>query len=284
MSKSQPHLKIVVDNQATMGLVAEHGLSIWIESNGCRILFDTGQGQALRPNTEQTRSDPASAELLVLSHGHYDHTGAIDYVLQRNPAIGVFAHPFVLTQRYSIYRDCPPKDISMPEEQQLLLENLPDSQLHWVWAPVQIASGTYLTGPIPRVHPLEDTGGPFFADPGGIHPDPITDDMAMWIETSRGLLVVCGCCHSGLINTVNYVRQASGKERIAGIVGGLHLKNAPAERLSATTDALREWNPDFMVPCHCTGDEAIVHFQENLPMEIIPGYAGLELYQENMNE
>lgn len=277
MSENHPTLKIVVDNHASVGLVEEHGLSIWIETNGFRILFDTGQGKALRPNTEQTRNDPATADLLVLSHGHYDHTGAIDYVLQQNPEIRVFAHTAVLSQRYSIYPDKNPKDISMPSEQRLLVENLPDSLLDWVDAPTQIAPGVHLTGPIPRDHPLEDTGGPFFTDPDGRNPDPILDDMALWIETPKGLLVTCGCCHSGLINTVSHILAHSEEQRIWGIVGGLHLKNASAARLDATTDALREWEPEFMVPCHCTGEAAIAHFKKKLSTQIISGFAGFEL-------
>jgi len=280
MRAQLPRLKIVVDNQAAVGMAAEHGLAIWVEHHGRRILFDTGQGKALRPNTELTRNDLANVDLLVLSHGHFDHTGAIDYVLQQNPSIAVFAHPEVLRQRYSIHSDCAPKEISMAPEEQLLIENLPDTQLHWVWAPVQIASGTYLTGPIPRVHPLEDTGGPFFTDPDGRHPDPITDDMAMWIETERGLLILCGCCHSGLINTVTHILNQSADRRIYGIIGGLHLKDASAERLAATTEALSRWNPEFIIPCHCTGEHAIDHFRKHLTTPVHTGYAGLNLQQE----
>lgn len=271
---SNPSLKIVVDNHTPVGRAQEHGFACWIEAGGRRILFDTGQGRALRPNTERTRNDPANADILVLSHGHYDHTGAVDYVLQRNPEIQVFAHPAVLSQRYSLHPGKPPKEVAMPEEQQLLIENLCDSKLHWVTQPAQIAPGVWLTGPIPRTHPLEDTGGPFFLDPEGETPDPITDDLALWIETPKGLLIVCGCCHSGLINTVDHIRQVSGEQRIWGIFGGLHLKSASAERLAATTDALREWNPEILVPCHCTGDAAIDYFKEHLAFPVLAGFAG----------
>lgn len=280
MSTNYPSLKIIVDNHSALGLVAEHGLSIWVEADGSRILFDTGQGRALRPNTERTRNDPAKADFLVLSHGHYDHTGAVDYVLQQSPEIQVFAHPAILRRRYSIYPGKKPKDISMLPEQRLLIKNLRDSHLSWINSPLQIAPGVYLTGPIPRIHPLEDTGGPFFLDPAGEQPDIIPDDLAMWIETPKGLLVVCGCCHSGLINTIDYIRQTSGESRIFGIVGGLHLKNSSAERLASTTEALREWNPEIIVPCHCTGDVALDYLKQKLDLEIHAGFAGFELKQE----
>ena len=277
MNQTHLTLRIGVDNLAPVGRIKEHGLSIWVEVGDLRILFDTGQGKSLRGNTERTRSDPSTADLLVLSHGHYDHTGAIDYVLRKNPKISLFAHPAILSQRYSIYPGKLPKNISIPSEQRLRVENLPDSQLNWIERPTSIAPGVHLTGPIPRNHPQEDTGGPFFTDLEGQHPDLILDDMAMWIETSKGLLVICGCCHSGLINTIRYILTQSKEQRIWGIVGGLHLKNASPERLSATTDALREWDPKFMVPSHCTGEAAMAHFKKTLSIPIIPGFAGFEL-------
>lgn len=277
MNTSAPILRILIDNQAVTGLVAEHGFAAWIEVGGRRILFDTGQGRALRPNTGHTRHDPAKADLLVLSHGHYDHTGAIDYVLERNPEIHVYAHLAVLRERYSLHPDQAPKEISMPPEQRLVVGNLPDSHLHWVSQPVQLGEGIWLTGPIPRSHPLEDAGGPFFLDPDGQEPDLIEDDMALWVDTPRGLLVVCGCCHAGLINTLDYVQSIGKAERIWGIVGGFHLKSASIQRLVATADTLLRLQPEFVIPCHCTGEAAIRYMRKNTTIEIQPGFAGYEL-------
>ncbi|VGO16816.1 Ribonuclease [Pontiella desulfatans] len=270
-------LKIIVDNHAAKGLAAEHGLSMLIESGGRRILFDAGQGDALENNSRQLGLDLKHIDALVLSHGHYDHTGAVDFVMQENPEVQVYAHPAIFSERYSIYPGKDAKDISMPSEERLIVGNLPDSQLNWVKAPTQIAPGVWLTGPIPRLHPLEDTGGPFFEDPEGQIPDPIADDMAMWIETKAGLVVVCGCCHSGIINTLGHILAASGSSRIRGIIGGLHLRNSSDERLHATVDVLRAYAPEFMVPCHCTGTLATDFFKQNLKTEIHPGYAGFEL-------
>lgn len=277
MNPDMPMLRILVDNRAADGWVAEHGFAAWIEAGGKRILFDTGQGAALRPNTELTRHDPAKADILVFSHGHNDHTGASDYVLERNPEIHVYAHLGIFRERYSLHPGQPPHEISMPSEERLVIANVLDSHLHWVRTPMQIAKGVWLSGPIPRNHPLEDAGGPFYLDTNGREADTIPDDLALWIETPQGLLVVCGCCHSGLINTLDYIRNVSGTDRIWGIVGGFHLKNASVERLEATTDALREINPSFIVPCHCTGDAAIAYFKQNLSIPVHAGFAGYEL-------
>jgi 7,8-dihydropterin-6-yl-methyl-4-(beta-D-ribofuranosyl)aminobenzene 5'-phosphate synthase len=274
------NLKIIVDNQAAEGLNAEHGFSIWIEAGGSKILFDSGQGDALEHNAERLGIDLIHADQFVLSHGHYDHTGAVDFVLQESPELQVYAHSNIFKTRYSIYPGKDAKEISMPSEERLIIANLPDSHLHWIKKPTQIAPCVWLTGPIPRVHPLEDTGGPFFDDPEGTIPDRINDDLAMWIETDQGLLVVCGCCHSGLINTLNHIIATSGNSRIWGVVGGLHLKNASDKRLEATAAALREFQPDFIVPCHCTGDAAIDFFKQNLETEIRPGFAGMDISTE----
>ncbi len=276
MSK-MPTLKILVDNHAIPGLLAEHGFAAWIEVGGKRILFDTGAGSALRPNTERTPFDVAHAELLVLSHGHFDHTGAVDYVLERNPEIQVYAHLGIFRERFSLYEGKPPKEISMPSEQRLVTANLPDSQLHWVREPVLIAPGVWLSGSIPRTHPLEDVGGSYYQDAQGDRPDSIPDDQSLWVETPRGLLVVCGCCHSGLINTLEYIRRVSGNERIWAIVGGFHLKHASTERLAATVETLRNVQPELIVPCHCTGDAVIEFLKENLSTPVQSGFAGYEL-------
>ncbi|MDZ8118006.1 MBL fold metallo-hydrolase [Pontiella agarivorans] len=270
-------LQILVDNIAAEGLVAEHGFSVLIDAGGRKILMDTGQGHALEQNAAACGFELADADIFVLSHGHYDHTGAVDVVLGENPEIQVYGHPKIFSERFSIYPDRDPKEISMPSEQRLLVANLPDSHLHWVREPMEIAAGVGLTGPIPRSHALEDTGGPFFCDREGQRPDPIRDDMAMWIETPDGLLVVCGCCHSGLINTLDHIRNTTGGKRILGVIGGLHLKSASEERLAATVEALQKFAPAFMVPCHCTGATAVNYFRDHLDAEIISGFAGFNM-------
>ncbi|MBN2686263.1 MAG: MBL fold metallo-hydrolase [Pontiellaceae bacterium] len=274
---AMPKVKILVDNHAAPGLLEEHGFAAWIEAGGKRILFDTGAGKALRPNTEQTPYDASRAEMLVLSHGHFDHTGAVDYVLERNPEIQVYAHLGIFRERYSLYEGKPPKEISMPSEQRLVTANLLDSKLHWVREPLSIAPGVWLSGPIPRNHPMEDVGGPYFQDAQGRWPDSIPDDQSLWIETSEGLLVICGCCHAGLINTLEHIRTVSDGAPILGIIGGFHLGKASTERLKATVDVLRELNLKFLIPCHCTGSAAVDYLKQNLSFPVQAGFAGFEL-------
>lgn len=273
-------VRMIVDNTAAEGLAAEHGLSMLIEAGGKKILFDAGQGDALERNAAALGIDISRVDYFVLSHGHYDHTGAVDFVLAENPELTVFAHPDIFKTRYSLHPDQPPKEVSMPSEERLIIANMPDSHLNWVREPTEIAPGVWLTGPIPRNHPLEDTGGPFFDDPEGETPDLIADDQSMWIETPRGLLVVCGCCHSGLINTLDHIAAATNGARVWGVIGGLHLKHAGGDRLAATVEKIRTVAPDFVAPCHCTGESAVDYFKRQLKTEIRPAFAGTELITE----
>ena len=114
-----------------------------------------------------------------------------------------------------------------------------------------------LTGPVPRTTSYEDVGGPFFLDKAGDTPDPIIDDQSLWIATPAGLIVCTGCCHAGLINTLQYIQNISGISRVRAIIGGFHLVNADSTRLHRTVEALHRIGPERLIPCHCTGSGAI---------------------------
>ena len=270
-------ISILVDNRAQSNLKTEHGFSAWIEVQNYRILFDTGQGTTLLSHAAKLGCDLCLTDTLVLSHGHYDHTGAIAQVLKQNPAIKVYCHPKGVVSRYSIRDRRAPKNISMPETDKSAILNMPPDQMHWVVHPFWLHPALGLSGPIPRMHPLENVGGPFFLDPEGTRPDPIEDEMAMWIKSDNGLIILTGCCHAGLVNTVNYIRHVSAEQKIAALIGGFHLAHASPQRLEATCQALDEWNVTIIVPCHCTGMEAVTMMQYRLSEKIVHGYAGLRL-------
>ena len=150
MNEGPIRITILVDNRANEGLLAEHGLSLWIEASGQRLLFDTGQGPALASNAGKLGVALHSADTLVLSHGHYDHTGGVPLVIESAPAVHVFCHPAVPTSRYSI-RNGAARPIGMPESARSALERVPPERLHWTTQPIEIAPGIGLTGPIPRL-------------------------------------------------------------------------------------------------------------------------------------
>jgi len=273
MNGNQVKITILVDNKAASGLMAEHGLSFWIETEGVCILFDTGQGGALPLNARALGINLNQADMLVLSHGHFDHTGGIPSVMQQNSKTGVYAHPGIMHPRYSI-RDGLPRPIQMPEKSMTILDRLPAQRIHWITQPLSLSENIGITGPIPRDASFEDTGGPFYLDPEGKSADPIEDDLALWIRTRSGLVVCAGCCHAGLVNTLNHVRRLTGEKSIRAVIGGFHLLNATGKRIELTVNALHALSPRMMVPCHCTGDTATRILQDALGERVVPGYAG----------
>ncbi len=277
MTNNNLVLKILVDNKVNGQLIEEHGFAVWIEVAGLKLLFDTGQGKALIPNATALGCELSQLDALILSHGHFDHCGSISKLLEVNPDLNVFAHPGTLSPRYRIKPGEPARNISVPQVDRDALLELGDNRMNWITQPFNMLPGIGITGSIERRHPLEDTGGPFYLDPAGRVHDPIIDDMSIWIKTERGLIILTGCCHSGLINTVEHIRRISGVDRVRGIVGGLHLLNASRERIKSTCDALTEWKPDFVVPCHCTGADAIEILQSVLGDVVTPGFSGLDL-------
>ena len=266
-------ITILVDNHPGENLAHEHGLAFWIEAGGRNILFDTGQGDALPANVEALGIDLSTADHVVLSHGHYDHAGALSYVLERARRAVVHVHPVATEPRYSI-ADGNARSIGMQAESLAALAALPPARIAHVTEPCELAPGVGLTGPVPRLTVFEDTGGPFFRDPDGREPDPITDDLSLWIDTPDGLVVCLGCAHSGVVNILTHVRQVTGRDRIDTVIGGMHLKNAAEARLRETVTALRAIAPRRIVPCHCTGDAATAYLAAELGEMVTPGRSG----------
>jgi len=259
---SDVHITVLVDNEAGEGLRPEHGLSLWIEMGGKRILFDTGQGHALAPNADKLGIGFDETDVIVLSHGHYDHTDGLPDAITLAPEARVIVHRDALAARYSIRLSGSAKAVGMSAAAQATIKRQPVEGVTWSDSPVSIAPNVGVTGPIARETTFEDVGAPFFLDDRGQKPDLITDDQALWIDTAEGLIVCAGCCHAGLINTLNAVQRASGISRIRAVIGGFHLVNASVQRLERTLDALRSMSPQTLVPCHCTGRPAHGRLQE----------------------
>jgi len=269
MITSGTQITVLMDNRARAGLLAEHGLSLWIEADGMRLLLDTGQSGAFARNAESLGIRLEDADAIILSHGHYDHTGGLAELLPGMKAPIIYLHPASLQARFSI-REGVAKPIGMPAVTSAALEDLPVPGCHWVRQPLRLTPRIGLTGPIPRETTYEDTGGPFFLDPEGTQPDPIEDDMAVWIETEGGLVVCTGCCHAGLINTLKWIReQFSGLPPVRAVIGGLHLAVATKARMRQTIDALRAMDVQQLVPLHCTGEAAVAELHDALGKRVV---------------
>ena len=267
------NITILVDNQVKEGLAAEHGFSMWIETVDQRILFDTGQGPALVNNATKLNISLDTSDILILSHGHYDHTGGISYILNQSPNVQVYCHPAVFCQRYSI-RNGKAKAIHISDSAKSALERISPERLHYTKQRLACLPGIEITGPIPRLTKYENTGGPFYLDNDGKKPDLIEDDIALWIHTSQGIVVIAGCCHAGLINTLNHIRYLSNTSKIHAIFGGFHLLEANLLRVDCTINELKKIDPDLIVPCHCTGEEPMKKLKQVFGNRVSIGRAG----------
>lgn len=274
MSNETVQLKIVVDNEAGDGFITEHGLALWIRANSQTILFDTGQGAAILKNSQQLNLNLTETDIVVLSHGHYDHTGGLVSLLNQAPHAEIYCHAAAFLPRYSI-EDSIAKPIKMTTPAMAAINSLPETQLHWVTKHSMLTQDIGITGEIPRKTSFETTGGAYYFDQDGKRADAIVDDMALWLHTPQGLVICIGCCHAGIINTLQYIKELSGEDKIHMVIGGLHLPTSSGEQLEKTIEELKKMAIDKIITCHCTSEEAHVLFAQDL--NCTRGYAGLEL-------
>lgn len=272
------NITLLVDNKAQPGLKAEHGLAIFIEHNGKRILFDNGQSEeVLFYNAQKLDISLAHLDIIILSHGHFDHGGNLSKILAANPNAIFYAHPDCLQTRYSLHPDKPPRAISLTKANISAINSFPNHNKKLITDVTEITPGIWLTGQIPRVSEFEDTGGPFYLDEHKNKADDINDDMSLWIESPDGLTVVCGCCHSGIVNTLNHIQHFSAKPAVKCLLGGLHLVNANQKRITPTIEYLNSQHIINIYPAHCTGDVAMNQLQAESNTQVEVAKAGLTL-------
>ncbi|MBN1960091.1 MAG: MBL fold metallo-hydrolase [Deltaproteobacteria bacterium] len=266
-------LTILVDNKAKSGLHFEHGFAVLLETPNHYLLFDTGQGEAFNLNTITLNTNLTRVNSVIISHGHYDHTGGLPIIYEQSPNAHIYLHPLATIPRYSI-RDGVAKSIAISEKSKLALNKVSKLNLHEVTSPIRLVDGLVISGPIPRQNQIEDVGGPFYKDAYGKQPDDIIDEIALWFNTKNGLVIIVGCSHAGIINTIIHAQDISGEKRVHCVLGGFHLNSASEHRLNYTIDALKELSPDIIVPCHCTGEHAISRIKETFQNRCIEGEAG----------
>jgi len=270
MTDKSISLSVLVENTISReGLRAEHGLSVLIETPHGQILWDTGQSPLLIENARKMGVQIENISCIALSHGHYDHTGGLSAILVLNPTVKVFGHPDIFIQRYtrdhsSVHSMRP---IGSPVVKKIVQSKCQSLELNR--KPSEIVPGVFLTGEIPRITGYEDTGGDFFLDIACTKNDPIIDDQALYIESSQGIVVLLGCAHSGVVNTLNHVSKLTRQEKIFAVLGGTHLFGASKERLDATAEVFSRYDVQVIGPCHCTGLKAITYLRSQFPERLV---------------
>jgi 7,8-dihydropterin-6-yl-methyl-4-(beta-D-ribofuranosyl)aminobenzene 5'-phosphate synthase len=250
------------------GILAEWGWSVLIEVDGQKILFDTGPSISACHNARTMGIELGQVDKVVLSHSHYDHTGGLRDVLlsRRSKEVTVIAHPHIWAIRYNRTKD-KDKFMGMPFQRQELKSLGACFEL--VTHPVELSENSLTSGEIPITTEFEKKSTPAFGglgrymiDDSGITTDTILDDMAIIVKTEAGLVVVLGCAHRGIINTLLHARIITGIERIYAVLGGAHLNSESNERVERTIAALKELDVQRMGLCHCTGLKVITRMAQ----------------------
>ncbi len=272
-------LSIICENTVGRPIPAlgEHGFACLIEHDGCNWLFDTGQGTTLLHNLDALGIEAQRVEGVILSHGHYDHAGGLLAFLRQVGPRPVHAHPDIFRDRFWQGQH-EQRAIGVPVGRAELEQAGAEFHMHRDFT--SLAPGLYFSGRIPRVTAAE-TGDPHLvcADPQGenLLPDVFADDAALAIETARGLIILLGCAHSGLINTVRHFQHQLGSPPIHAIVGGTHLGPASDAQFAETVSFLGDLNVDRLGLSHCTGQIRAAQLYGRFPNKVFFAAVGSQL-------
>jgi len=246
----------VVENEIIKDstLHSEHGLSFWIETSKGSVLFDTGQTDAVFSHNLKILGLPLQkVSAVALSHAHYDHTGGLETVLAAKNGLPIYANPDLFRPRYAL-RNGEYQSIGMKIDQPKLSSL---ARLQFSDQPIEMLPGLWTTGIIvERPEPEGSSPHLFIQIEKGWEADPYLDDLSLVYKTSSGLVLICACCHAGLLNTLFHVKRIFG-EPIIAVIGGIHLNHAGNQYLDYVATVIAEDFPKLdLYLNHCTGENA----------------------------
>jgi 7,8-dihydropterin-6-yl-methyl-4-(beta-D-ribofuranosyl)aminobenzene 5'-phosphate synthase len=258
------------------GTVGEHGFSALIEpSQGEALLFDTGQGLTLLHNARRMNKELSAVTKVVLSHGHYDHCGGLLPLLTEYGPKQLFAHPGIFTPRFRLKDTGECFSIGMPHGRDQLEAVGATFELSKEFR--ELAPGMFLTGEVPRVTPFETGDQGLYRDCTGQDLDNTPDDQSLILETERGLVAILGCCHAGLVNTLEHIAYLRGRRDIYAVIGGTHLDFCGQMQREKSISALKKWGVQKVAVSHCTGFAAAARLSREMPKEFQVALVGYTL-------
>jgi 7,8-dihydropterin-6-yl-methyl-4-(beta-D-ribofuranosyl)aminobenzene 5'-phosphate synthase len=258
-------ITVLIENETrSPTLACEHGLSFLLTCEGKTLLFDAGASDAFLRNADALRANLDAVDVIVLSHGHHDHTGGLHHALRRFaqhrnqedlPLPEVIAHPdILLPRRRTAAEKDPGKYLGMPELALTMLQIWP---LRLLKTPLQLTDKLFYLGEIPRTYPETQALLGEIARDGSYEPDQLLDDTALVYVRGNGktrdLTVITGCAHAGIINTVEHAKAVTGISRVRAVIGGLHMKDASTAVKEQTLDYFVGQDIEMIHGCHCTG-------------------------------
>ena len=273
-------MKLTILCENTVGraipAIGEHGFACFLETQSESYLIDSGQGFGIIQNARVLEKDLSRVDAVVVSHGHYDHAGGLEAVLRMRGEVPVYAHPDIFAPRYSRTPHSL-RFIGIPQRRELL-ETL-GAQFHDTPQFQQIGEGVFVTGTIPRTTDFE-TGDANLVQPdgqGGYVADSFADDMAVVVETPKGLVVILGCAHAGMINTLNYIAKVMQRDQFYAVVGGTHLGPVSMQQFDQTVEALKGFHVEKIGVSHCTGQARAAELRQRFPGQFFYGSVGAVL-------
>ena len=260
-------LRITTLSENTAGfpvVLAEWGLSVLVQTDDLNILLDTGASISVPHNAPIFGLDLSTIDKIVLSHGHYDHTGGLKGVLEQiGKQVEVIAHPDTWAPKYARRPGERERYIGIPFARNEL-ECL-GASFTLTREPVWITDDIVTTGEIAMTEEFEQLDPDMYVkEDGEWRRDELWDDRALIIVTGKGLAVILGCAHRGVINTLRHAQELTGVELIHTVIGGMHLTRTSEERVLRTAAALQELGVQRVGVSHCTGLPAAVLLAQQL--------------------
>lgn len=252
------------DRVKKRGILAEHGMSIFIEQENNNILFDTGQSDVYLKNAEVMGIDLNKTDFIVLSHGHYDHCGGLIHFPNTDNFPKIYAHEKAFANRYTLNIDAISyREIGIPwvlSDYKLIEKSIVLNEKN-----LKIAPGITLCSEIPSTEAFEEVPKGFYInDKNNMTLDMMRDEQMLIIERDKGLVVFLGCSHPGVINCLKHALNLFPGKKIDTLVAGMHLENISSLRLQMTIQHIINLDIQKVIPLHCTGIYAICEMKRFL--------------------
>lgn len=264
----------LMDNRAREGLESEHGFSVYVESGGTKLLFDTGQSDKFMENAKRLGVNLDELDYVVVSHGHYDHSGGLKPLLESAESKfkllvgeGFFEGKYKLTQSgdYSYIGNSFGK--SDVEDLGLDVRIVDENML-------EIAEDMLLFRGFDNMQRYESLNENFVLKEGDEYRiDDFSDELVLGLRSKEGLYLLLGCSHPGLINILETVRKRTG-EKIAGVIGGTHLVSADKSWVDEALNYIEKSSISLLATSHCTGDVAEREISKRFPERYLENFAG----------